>query len=60
MKPVTNADSFRGEFPERDVTGNSLMAHIGIVWAVVNRLLAAAAKIRLPRNRATTRPRCSV
>ena len=45
MKPVTNADSFRGEFPERDVTGNSLMAHIGIVWAVVNRLLAAAAKI---------------
>ena len=45
VKPVTNADSFRGEFPERDVTGNSLMAHIGIVWAVVNRLLAAAAKI---------------
>ena len=45
VKPVTNADSFKGEFPERDVTGNSLMAHVGIVWAIVNRLLAAAAKI---------------
>ena len=45
VKPVTNADSFKGEFPERDVTGNSLMAHVGIMWAIVNRLLAAAAKI---------------
>ena len=43
--PVTTKAPFKGEFPERDVMGNSLLAHVAIVWGIVNRLLAAAAKI---------------
>jgi hypothetical protein len=43
--PVTTKEPFKGEFPERDVLGNSLLAHVAIVWGIVNRLLAAAKKI---------------
>ena len=45
MKPVTNAEPFKGQFPERDVLGSSLLQHMLAATAIAQQLLLAALAI---------------
>jgi len=45
VKPVTNAEPFKGQFPERDVLGSSLLQHMLAATAIAQQLLLAALAI---------------
>ena len=45
VKPVTNAEPFKGQFPERDVLGSSLLQHMIAATAIAQQLLLAALAI---------------
>lgn len=45
VKPVTNAAPFKGQFPERDILGGSVLQHLIAAMTVANQCLLAAMAI---------------